>query len=179
MSIGSKRGAERTSDGRALELRGVVRLDLGCGSPEQKFEGCFGLDINPSCHPDLLWDCDGGLPFADGSLAFVNSDNSLEHFKHPYRVLQECHRCLASGGRMRLVVPNVQYLPTILLSLFCDIDRYFYWYMRLPHKRERGVHYMLFTKHLIERMVAEVGFRVVASRGFLYSKKIVLDLEKE
>lgn len=163
---------------KAVDLEGAKQLDIGCGSPKERREGCLGIDINPSCQPDLLWDCDRGLPFADGTLTFINSDNSLEHFKHPYRVLEECHRCLVEGGTMRLVVPNVQYLPTLLLAFVCDIDRYFHWYMRLPHKRERGVHYMLFTGHLVERMATEIGFKVRRSRGFLYSKEISFELEK-
>ncbi|MGH7896656.1 MAG: methyltransferase domain-containing protein [Candidatus Binatia bacterium] len=157
---------------------GVERLDIGCGKPAEKYPGCFGIDVNPVVRPDLLWDCDRGLPFADETLTFINSDNSLEHFKHPYRVLEECHRCLLRGGRMRLVVPNAQYFPTLLLSFVCDVDRYFFWYMRLPHKRERGVHYTLFTRHLIERIAGEIGFMVIRSRGFLYSKEITLELER-
>ncbi len=160
------------------DLSAVKRVDLGCGAPEQKYPDCFGLDVNPVCRPDLVWDCDRGLPFANESLAFINSDNSLEHVRHPYFVLQECHRCLHPGGSMRLVVPNLQYLPTLLLALVADVDRYFFWYMRLPHKRERGVHYALFTPHLIRRMVTEVGFEIRSSRGFLYAKEILLELEK-
>ena len=166
------------ADSPGMELTAVTRVDIGCGTRAQTFRDCFGLDVNPSCEPDLVWDCDRGLPFADDSLEFVNADNSLEHVKHPYFVLQECHRCLRPGGTMRLVVPNVQYFPTLLLALVYDIDRYFFWYMRLPHKRARGVHYALFTPHLIRRMATEVGFAVRRSTGFLYSKQILLDLQK-
>lgn len=161
-----------------VDLDGVKRVDVGCGTAEQKHPDCFGLDANPSCRPDLVWDCDQGLPFADASLTFVNADNSLEHFRHPYFILEECYRCLDRGGTMRLVVPNVQYLPTLLLALVYDIDRYFFWYMRLPHKRERGVHYTLFTPFLIRRLATEIGFTVRRRRGFLYSKEILLELEK-
>lgn len=159
-------------------LEGVERVDLGCGAPEERYEGCFGIDINPAYEPDLVSDCDRGLPFADDSLTFVNSDNSLEHLRHPYFVLEECFRCLRPGGTMRLVVPNLHYLPTLLLALVADVDRYFYWYMRLPHKRERTVHHTIFTKHLIRRMAADAGFVERRVEGFLYSKEIALWLEK-
>lgn len=160
------------------ELSAVKRVDLGCGAPEQRYPDCFGLDANPSSRPDLVWDCDRGLPFANEALSFINADNSLEHLRHPYFVLQECHRCLQPGGDLRLVVPNLHYLPTLLLALFYDVDRYFFWYMRLPHKRGRGVHYTLFTPHLIRRLATEIGFEVRSSRGFLYSKEILLELQK-
>lgn len=165
-------------NGTEVDLNAVRRVDLGCGTRTQKFRDCFGVDVNIDYQPDLIWDCDRGLPFADESLVFINADNSLEHFKHPYFVLQECHRCLQSGGTMRVVVPNVQYLPTLLLGLVYDIDRYFFWYMRLPRKRGRSVHYALFTPHLIRRMATEIGFAVRHSRGFLYSKEIALELQK-
>lgn len=58
------------------------------------------------------------------------------------------------------------------------IDALFFWYMRLPHNRERGVHYTLFTPHLIRRMASEIGFAVRSSRGFLYSKEILLEPQK-
>ncbi len=162
----------------APDLRGVERIDIGCGAPGERYDGCFGLDLNPRYEPDLVWDCDLGLPFADGSLSFVNSDNSLEHFHHPFFVLEECYRCLRSGGRMRVVVPNLQYLPTLLLGFVCDVDRYFTWYMRLPHKRERTIHQSLFTQHTIRRMATEVGFEVLRQAGFLYSKEVGLELGK-
>jgi len=162
----------------AVELPAVKRIDIGCGEPEQKFRDCYGLDVNPDNRPDLVWDCDRGLPFADATLDFINSDNSLEHLKHPYFVLEECHRCLRRGGTMRVVVPNAQYFPTLLLALVYDIDRYFFWYMRLPFKRARGVHYVLFTPHFLRRIATEIGFVITSSRGFLYSKEIELELEK-
>ena len=79
---------------------------------------------------------------------------------------------------MRIVIPNVQYFLTILLSSFYDIDKYFYWYMTLPHKKERSVHYTLFTRHLIKRMTEDIGFKILKIHGFLYSKNIELRLEK-
>ena len=156
----------------------VRRVDIGCGAPEQRFRDCYGVDVNPDYEPDLVWDCNKGLPFADDSLDFINSDNSLEHLWHPAFVLQECYRCLRPGGGMRLIVPNLHYLPTTLLALVYDVDRYFYWYMRLPHKRARGVHQALFTKSLTRRMCKAAGFEIVSSKGFLYSKELAFELRK-
>lgn len=162
----------------AEELNRIKRIDIGCGFSEQKYNNCYGIDVNSDCSPDLVHNVDEGLPFSTGSLEFINIDNSLEHFKHPYFVLEECFRCLERNGKMRVVVPNVQYFLTICLGLFYDIDKYFYWYMRLPVKKERSVHYFLFTKHLIKRLAEEIGFKVVKVKGFLYSKEIELLLDK-
>ena len=159
-------------------IQGVKRIDIGCGLPSQKYKGCFGIDINSEYKPDLLHNCEEGLPFDDDSLEFINSDNTLEHFKNSFFVLQECYRCLNGGGSMRLVVPNCQYFPLIIINLFCDIDKFWHWYMNLKFKRERTVHYVLFTNHLIMTLVKKAGFKIKSKKGFLYSKEIELILEK-
>lgn len=159
-------------------FKDVRKIDIGCGKPEQKMRGCFGIDINPDYKPELLHNCEKGLPFRDSSLEFINSDNSLEHFKNPYFILKECYRVLAPNGTIRLVVPNCQYLPLIFVNLFFDLDKAWHWYMTLPFKKDRGVHYVLFTKHLITKLVREAGFKIKKIKGFLYSKEITLILEK-
>jgi len=159
-------------------IKRVKRIDIGCGSPNQKYKNCFGIDINPSYEPDLLHDCENGLPFSNNTLEFINSDNSLEHFKNPFFVLQECYRCLKVKGKMRLIVPNCQYLPLIIINIFCDIDKFWHWYMNSDFKRGRTLHYVLFTNHLISKLVKETGFKIKSKKGFLYSKEIELVLEK-
>lgn len=171
-------GALKGSYGTLPDLSHVERVDIGCGRPTEKYADCFGLDINPGYEPDLLWSCDRGLPFKDQSLSFVNTDNSLEHLKHPYFVLEECFRCLRPGGELRVVVPNLHYFPTLLLALFFDVDRYFDWYMNLPHKEGRTHHRTLFTKHTVRRTAKEIGFEVVRDWGFLYSKEVGFLLRK-
>ena len=156
-----------------------IMVDIGCGNQQQKCPGCIRIDINSDYKPDYLHDCNDGLPmFENNSVDFVNTDNGLEHFVNPYYVLQECYRVLKSGGEMRVVIPNVQYLPILIVSPFVDILSFWNWYMRLPWKKERGVHYWLFTKHLILLIVKNVGFEVVECKGRLYSKEIKLRLMK-
>lgn len=160
------------------ELRDVRRIDIGCGKPDQKHPGCFGLDVNPDYKPDLLHNADEGLPFEDGQLEFIHSDNSLEHFRNPHFVLRECLRTLQPGGEMLLIVPNCQYLPLVFLNLIYDLNRFWHWYMNLPFKRGRSVHWTLYTKHLITQVAEDVGFQVVERKGMLYSKNITLRLRK-
>lgn len=178
MGLGVPTSARPGAVEAVADFSHVRRVDIGCGAPAEKYADCFGLDINPGYRPDLLWSCDHGLPFADDSLSFINTDNSLEHLKHPYFVLQECYRCLQPSGTLRVVVPNMQYLPSLLLSLVFDIDRYFDWYMHLPHKRQRTHHRTLFTKHTVRRTALEIGFEVERDWGFLYSKEVGFELVK-
>mgnify|MGYP003963505185 FL=1 len=156
----------------------VTKIDIGCGMPDQKYKDCFGLDVNPDYNPDLLHNCEEGLPFEDSSLEFINSDNSIEHVKNPYFVLQECYRCLKSGGTMRLIVPNCQYFPLVIINLFFDLDKFWYWYMKRKFKQGRSIHYVLLTKHLTKQLVEAAGFRIKKVKGKLYSKEIKFLLEK-
>lgn len=160
------------------ELGDVRRIDIGCGLPEQKYPDCVGLDVNPDYQPDLLHNADGGLPFTDEQLDFIHSDNSLEHFRNPHFVLRECLRTLRPGGEMRLVVPNCQFFPLVLLNLVYDINKFWHWYMNLPFKKGRSVHFTLYSKHLVTQVTEDVGFQVVSAKGFLYSKEITLELRK-
>ncbi|MBW3020179.1 hypothetical protein KY334_02700, partial [Candidatus Woesearchaeota archaeon] len=79
---------------------------------------------------------------------------------------------------MRLVVPNCQYLPLIIINLFFDLNHFWYWYMNTSFKKERSIHYTLFTKHLIKLFCKDVGFKIKKTKGYLYSKEIKLILEK-
>jgi predicted SAM-dependent methyltransferase len=159
-------------------IKDIERVDIGCGKPSQKYKGCFGIDLNPEYKPDLLHNCDDGFPFPNNSLKFVNSDNSLEHFRNPFFVLKECHRALKKGGKMRLVVPNCQYFPLIFINMVMDLNWFWHWYMNLPFKKGRSYHFTLYTKHLIKMVATDIGFRIKEEKGWLYSKEITLILEK-
>lgn len=155
-----------------------MRIDIGCGTPEQKYPGCIGLDINPLNEPDIVHDCNEPLPFADESVEFINSDNSLEHVLRPFELLCEMYRVLAPGGWVRLVVPNARFLPLTLVNIVWDLDSAWHWWMSLPFKRERGVHWTHFSRSLILRMVRAAGFRVDEVRGTVLTKNITLLLSK-
>ena len=153
-------------------------IDIGCGSPQQKYFHSYGIDINPKCKPDLVWDVDDGLPFNDDSVMIINSDNSLEHVKNPRYVLEEMFRVLWPGGTVYLSVPNSQYLPLSIINHFVDLDWFWHWYMTRSFKKERGVHWTLYTKHLIIKTCKDVGFTIQETKGNLWSKEVRLILTK-
>ncbi len=159
-------------------IKNVKRIDIGCGMTHQKYSNCIGIDVNPNYNPDILHNCDEGLPFDDNSISFINSDNSLEHLKNPYFVLSECYRVLVNGGEMRLVVPNCQWFPLVFVNLIMDIDWLWHKWMNLSFKRERGIHWILYTRFLITKIVKDIGFKIKQQKGLLYSKEITLIMEK-
>lgn len=100
-------------------------LDLGCGYGEfinhigagQK----FGMDLNPSSRAHLVagvtlfeQDCSAPWPLPDASLDVVFTSNFFEHLPDKttlQRTLAEVRRCLAPGGRLIAIGPNIRYLP--------------------------------------------------------------------
>ncbi len=155
-----------------------VGIDIGCGTPEQKYPGCIGLDINPANSPDIVHDCNISLPFEDESVEFINSDNSLEHVLRPYHLLTEMHRVLTPDGTVRLVLPNARFLPLVVINVFWDLDAAWRWWMSLAFKRERGLHWTHFSRSLAVRMVQAAGFEVTRVTGNVLTKNIELELRK-
>jgi predicted SAM-dependent methyltransferase len=83
-------------------------LNIGCGS--NYVAGMINIDSNIFRKTDLWLDVTLGLPFPGGSLQGIYSSHMIEHLKLAKikRLFLECHRVLAPGGRLRLVVPSLE-----------------------------------------------------------------------
>lgn len=83
-----------------------LRLHLGCGGHE--IDGWVNIDIVAApVRMDMRW----GLPFDEGSVEAVYLANVLEHFRYPDEagaLLAEARRVLRPGGRIRIVVPDIE-----------------------------------------------------------------------
>lgn len=83
-----------------------LKLHLGAGP--SRLDGWVNIDAHPAeLSMDLRW----GLPFADGAADYVFMAHTLEHLTYPHEVeplLRDLRRVLAPGGRLRLVVPDIQ-----------------------------------------------------------------------
>src|SRR5262245_50701568 len=85
------------------------KLHLGCG--DHRLEGWINLDRVPGPAVDVV--ADGtALPFAEGSAAFLHSEDLLEHLEPSQgrAFLQECFRVLRPGGVLRLLTPDLKAL---------------------------------------------------------------------
>ena len=140
-----------------------MRLDIGCGKPEQKKNGYLGIDVNPDYMPDILYDCNLGLPHIDKSIDAINMDNSLEHFWNPVFILQECKRILKNGGIIEIILPNCQFLPFLIVGWFTDILSFWNWWMNRSFKKERSIHYTLWTKETANLLLNSLGFEICDS----------------
>lgn len=116
----------------------MVRLYLGCGSLPR--EGWINLDLRPLAGVDIVRDVLRGLPFGDGTVDEIASENFLEHIPQPEVIwlMNEMHRVLRDRGRARHLIPEagtvIQYQdPTHLSQWHAETFTYF----ELNHGRNR------------------------------------------
>ena len=150
----------------------VKKIDIGCGSKPK--EGYIGLDCEPGCSPDILCDVNEGIIFTD--LEAVWMDNSLEHVKDPIYLIKECHDALRLGGKIEIIIPNLQWWPLLILSWFTDLHRFWNWWMR--RKKNRGIHYTMWTPYTLQLAVRTAGFYIVEKKGWHLGKEFYIKAVK-
>jgi SAM-dependent methyltransferase len=93
----------------------VIRiLDVGCGI--RKFPGSIGIDLNPASAADVICNLDRfPYPFADGSFDSLRAIHVIEHLTDVIRTMEEFHRLVKPGGRVRIETPHYTDY-----SSFCD-----------------------------------------------------------
>lgn len=87
----------------------LMLLNLGCGG--HYHADWVNLDIAPATREIIEHDlANESLPFENGSCAAVYHSHVLEHIppEKVARFLSECHRVLAKGGVLRVVVPDLE-----------------------------------------------------------------------
>jgi len=134
------------------------RLHIGGKDPQPGWEI---LDVNPAPHVDHIGNAIDLSRFADGTFAEVYASHVLEHFDYRGElpaVLKEWRRVLAPGGMLRLSVPDLDVLATLLLQR-----------ERLDVNQRFQVMRMLFGGHVDAHDYHLIGLNVDFLAGFLNS----------
>jgi len=163
-------GAVRGRVGRPLRM-----LDVGCGDgviarrlrerfPDDRIEA---LDADPVRLDRARAACRGiefrrgdacAMPYSDGTFDVVLCHHVVEHIDDDRGVLRECHRVLATGGRLILGIPHEGGVIGRML--------------RTLHRRlyAAGEHVHFYTIQGMRRMLVEYGFAdpTCAKFGFLF-----------
>jgi predicted SAM-dependent methyltransferase len=103
-----------------FDAHSVRKLQLGAGG--NYVAGWLNSDIEPKATGVYL-DATSDYPFASGSFHYVFAEHLIEHlpWEGGLKMLKECHRVLAPGGKIRVVTPNlVKY--TSLLDDSTDVE---------------------------------------------------------
>ena len=91
-------------------------LNLGCGG---RFHADWiNLDFTSGGLGVLAHDLRKGIPFPDASFDVVYHSHVLEHFspREGLELLKHCYRVLRPGGRIRVVVPDLEVIARLYLE---------------------------------------------------------------
>lgn len=138
---------------RHPRLQSLDYLHAGCGP--QIVAGFVNLDYRWVPGVDVVWDLSRRLPFPSKRFAGLFTEHCLEHFDETALagILQEFHRVLRPGGRIRVVVPCLETHARRYLETRAEADagparlinRVFYsghdW-MRRSHWNNDGHHFI-------------------------------------
>lgn len=101
-----------------------VKLNLGCGP--KRLEGYINVDLHVDA--DLKHNLLEPLPFEDGSIDEVLASHLLEHFSYAesHTVLKDWVRVLKHGGKLRIIVPDLEKNVANLLHA-TNFEQWRYW----------------------------------------------------
>jgi SAM-dependent methyltransferase len=89
-------------------------LDVGCGI--RKYPGSIGIDFNSASAADVICDLDSfPYPFACRTFDNLRAIHVIEHVTDIVRTMEEFHRLVKPGGRIRIETPHYTDY-----SSFCD-----------------------------------------------------------
>ena len=112
-----------------FEAHSIRKLQLGAG--ENYADGWLNTDIEPRANGVYL-DATSDYPFPSGSFHYVFAEHLIEHlsWEGGLKMLKECHRVLAPGGKIRIVTPNLAKLvyllnagPDVEAQRFIEVSR--------------------------------------------------------
>lgn len=108
----SRRWIRRVIGSRALindylQSHAVKKLHIGGG--HHVLAGWLNTDLGPATSDIVYMDATKRYPLADNIFDYVFSEHMIEHI--PYsagrRMLNECHRVLKRGGKIRIATPDL------------------------------------------------------------------------
>jgi SAM-dependent methyltransferase len=94
----------------------IPYLNLGCGV--RRHPDWINVDAHARVDGILEHDLRRPLPFPDNTFKVVYHSHTLEHFdaEQGRRLMRECHRVLAPGGVVRVVVPDLEQIARDYLT---------------------------------------------------------------
>jgi predicted SAM-dependent methyltransferase len=152
----------------------IKRLVYQSSDAHLRLEETVYLDILKN-HTFVFHNVEYGLPFPDNSVHYVYSSHFLEHLykDDAKRLLRDAYRVLTPGGKIRLCVPDLEYVLSLfrkgdseraLTFFFDDKKGYFY------------THKYMYNFELLRALLNEVGFDHVIRCS--YKTGEVPDIEK-
>ncbi len=157
------------------------KLHIGCG-PYLK-EGWLNVDINPPKGAEPM-DAASEFPFPNESFNYIFSEHLLEHLDYlgGKNLITESYRVLKKGGKLRLAVPDLEFLIQLYQNPEKQINRkYIDWsimqysawmqddFIKRPvppsvvinHYMHAWGHKMVYDRELLSYMLDRAGFKKI------------------
>jgi predicted SAM-dependent methyltransferase len=161
-----------------LRTHRIRKLQIGAGRVD--YPGWLNNDIVPGPGEAYI-DATKRFPIPDGSFQYIFGEHVIEHLSYDegLLMLRECHRVLASGGKLRLATPNLaKYIQLFQDPKPRDVREYLQKKLETHHwppsshpelmilnfeMRSFGHQYIYDPSTLAERLT-KAGFRMVTER---------------
>ena len=160
-----------------LKAAATPKLQIGAGA--NVLPGWLNTTLYPFTRGTVYLDASQPFPLPDSALAQIFSEHTIEHleFAEAARMLQECHRCLRPGGRIRIATPDLaQIMALYAKPEAADQARYIGWIMDnfLPHVRHSQPahainqsfhgwrHKFIYDEAALSKALRDAGFTGVA-----------------
>jgi len=162
-------GADRKLRSRTAQMPRPRYLNLASG--ERGFESPSWINVDgfPFAHTHHLADIARPLPFDDASFDGIFFQHVLEHFplETGISILRECGRILASGGILRIAVPDAERIVRTYVQNPAELSRHRTAPTGLPmevinmYAYQRYEHQCLYDFELLRLSLVNAGFRDV------------------
>ena len=133
----------------------MVKLNLGAA--DQQIEGYTPIEIKNGQPAYPLTD------YADNSVDEIRASHVLEHFSYRQvpQVVSDWHRVLKPGGRLRIAVPDFDYI--VAQNKIGKNDEPLMSYLLGMQLEEHDFHKSVFTKHSLGNVLKAAGFSDIES----------------
>jgi predicted SAM-dependent methyltransferase len=152
-----------------LPLLGMLKINILLSKLK-----IIGADYGVVWPKIRLWDIRKGLPFMDNKVSYIYCSNVLEHLqpRETIKVVTECYRVLKKGGKLRVVIPDLD----ILIKKYKDPDTFNNEYWGYEKKKYRSFrekvmerfirpHQWMFNKKSFRNILVEASFSKIKFYG--------------
>jgi SAM-dependent methyltransferase len=179
---------------------GGIKINIGCGL--SGIAGWENLDNSPTIWISRIpllnrvfktpawprdvrrYDVRKGLPYADGSVRYIYSSHTFEHFTYAesLAIAKACFRVLVPAGILRVVVPDLALIVReYLADAGAQAAQIFLSRLSLNHSLQDFVHpgsnhSQMFDAKLLLHLLSEAGFKQVEVSS--YKKSAIQEIDQ-
>jgi len=117
---------------RLRRVRAMRDVYVNVASGPQVLPAFLNLDLRHDDPEVVRWDSRRSLPVGDGGARGIRVEQFVEHLETLEELpafLRDCHRALAPGGILRIIVPDAERY----LQAYCRADLQGFWDLEVPN----------------------------------------------